>query len=70
MQSGHMAAALDNLKWVADYLMACHISDFEYVGQIGSSGEFAGLDKGASSCPSALAPYRLPAHLLTTKHLL
>jgi hypothetical protein len=31
-------AALDNLRWGADYLQACHISDEQYIAQIGDPG--------------------------------
>ena len=33
-----LQAALDNLRWGADYLMACHTGDDQYVAQIGDPG--------------------------------
>lgn len=36
--TGHKNAALSNIKWGADYLLACHLSKTEIVGQIGDPG--------------------------------
>lgn len=33
-----LQAALDNLRWGADYLMACHVGDNQYIAQIGELG--------------------------------
>lgn len=31
-----MSNALSNLKWATDYLVTCHRSDYEFVGQVGN----------------------------------
>ncbi|KAL4420827.1 hypothetical protein ABPG75_010483 [Micractinium tetrahymenae] len=36
--TGQTQAALENLRWGADYLMACHPSDNTYIAQIGEPG--------------------------------
>ena len=38
-QAGQRTWALEGLKTAADYLMACHVADHQFVGQIGDPGE-------------------------------
>ncbi|KAK2080239.1 hypothetical protein QBZ16_000092 [Prototheca wickerhamii] len=35
---GAKKAAMNNVRWAAQYLMDCHTDDYEYVGQIGNPG--------------------------------
>jgi endoglucanase len=34
--SGQLPAALDNIRWGADFFMRCHINDSAIVAQVGS----------------------------------
>jgi endoglucanase len=31
---------LDNIRWGADYLMACHIEEYQFIAQIGNAGDY------------------------------
>ena len=50
----HLQVALDNLRWGADYLMACHKQPDTYIAQIGEPG--AGEPDGPPQAGSGKHP--------------
>lgn len=54
---------LDALKWATDYFMKCHVSDYEFYGQVGSFQ----LDHGYWGRPEEMNMSR-PAYKIDAQH--
>ncbi|KAK7588147.1 hypothetical protein V9T40_005392 [Parthenolecanium corni] len=62
-QAGEWKNMLDALKWATDYFMKCHVSDYEFYGQVGSFQ----LDHGYWGRPEEMNMSR-PAYKIDAQH--
>jgi hypothetical protein len=60
--AGHTARAKETLRVAVDYLRDCHISPFEYIGQIGDPGEDRVVGTITNPPRVALILHGSPAH--------
>lgn len=62
-ESGQLGFALDNIRWIDDYLMKCHTAKEEYYYQVGDGG----MDHGWWG-PCEIMPMERPSYKVDASH--